>query len=297
MVINVSKIRAKRRNGFMTDKEVEILWKHCMKWSDKWMAILGFALFRGMRIGEIVACNLYDFQNENFHKLNIVLEKSHIGDEFPLLNEFNILLKKYINNNRHTMKNGYLFPFYNTKKTVSHMNVNSAIAMFAKIRKEIGKDHPQFLDKTTYLLTKYLILKYINEGIKDPAIIAKKISKNQHNIRDKISKLKKEGYLNLFNQLTSKGKEYISEERYGSRHRISWHSCRRWFETRIWNNYKDKMMLRDIMRYQNSKVVDVYIDSYEVWKNESTILEDTFSSFFQKLSNVQRGQTKLQKFF
>lgn len=235
MVIQVNKVKEKKRNYFMTDEEAKILWQYSKKWSSKFQIILGFALFRGMRIGEIMAINLYDFQNESFQKLNIILEKSHIADNFPLLNDFNKLLKKYVLKNKHLFKDGYLFPYYSSKKHSPYMSVKVAEALFSKFRKIVGKNHPQFLDKVI-------------------------VNKNYH------------------------------------RYRIGWHSCRRWFETRIWDKYKDKMLTRDIMRYSHSKVVDVYINPYEVWKNEMQILENTFGSLFQEFNRVSKGQMKLDRF-
>lgn len=189
-----------------------------------------------MRIGEIVATNIYDFQNDNFQKLNLILEKSHIKDQFPILSEFNILLKEYVIKNRHILKNGYLFPYYCSKKYSDHMTTNCAVALFCKLRKIIAKDHPNFLDRVP-----------------------------------------------------------IKNNRY--RYRIGLHSCRRWFETTIWNKYKDKMLLRDIMRYGSSKVVDVYINPYETWRNEQQILDNTFSSIYQDFNMVVKGQTKLSAYF
>ena len=237
-MIQVDRIKEKRRNYFMTDEEVEILWQASKRWSSKFQVMLGFALFRGMRIGEIVACNIYDFQNENFQRLNIILEKSHIQDEFPILKGFNEVLRHYVVRNRHLLKDGYLFPFYISRR-MPHMNVKTAEALFAKLRKLIGREYPQFLDRTE--------------------------------IR------------------TEKGNIIY-------RYRIAWHSCRRWFETRIWERYKDKMQLRDIMRYKESKAVDVYINPYEVWKNEHEILENTFGSLFDKINHVSKGQMKITKF-
>ncbi|MCH8135373.1 MAG: helicase [Proteobacteria bacterium] len=48
----------------MRDEEAAILWQATRRWSSKFQVMLGFALFRGMRIGEICAINLYDFQND-----------------------------------------------------------------------------------------------------------------------------------------------------------------------------------------------------------------------------------------
>jgi len=239
-MIEIACYKNKRTNFFITTEEAKILWCHIKKWSLKWQVMLGLALFRGMRIGEIVACNIYDFQNENFNKLNVILEKSYIKDEFPILDEFNHLIKEYVTRNKHRMKDGYLFPFYSSNRKGRHMDMKTASAAMSKWRKEIAaKGHPEFLDRTEYI--------------------------------------------------APSGNKY-------HRYRIGFHSCRRWFETRIWEKYKDKMMLRDIMRYRESRVVDVYIDSYEVWKNEREIINNTFGGIFQNFNRIAVGQTKLTNF-
>ena len=236
VVICVEKVKQKKINYFMTDEEAAIMWNASKKYP-KLHIMIGFALFRGMRIGEICAINIYDFQNSGFQKLNIVLEKSHIQDEFPLLKEFSELLKEYVTKNMHTFKNGYMFPYYSSTRK-QHMSMESAGAFMSKLRKSLGKEHSCFLERQ--------IVK------------------------------------------TKKGEQY--------RYRISWHSCRRWFETRIWENYKDKMMLRDLMRYKDSKTVDVYINPYETWKKEMDILNSTFGGLFDNFNNVSKGQTKLNSY-
>lgn len=237
-MIRVEKVKEKKANYFMTTEEAKILWQYSKRWSSKWQVIVGLALFRGLRISEIVAMNIYDFQNDNFNKLNIILSKSHIQDEFPILEEFNKLIKNYVLRNKHMMKDGWLFPFYNSNKE-GHMTVKTASALFCKMRKIIGKDYPQFLDSKEFELK------------------------------------------------TGRKK---------NRFRISFHSCRRWFETQLWDKYKDKMLIRDMMRYRDSKVVDVYIDPYEIWKNEQNILQSTFGELFQDFNNVGQGQMKLTSF-
>jgi len=222
----------------MTDDEACILWQYSKRWSLKFQIIIGLALFRGMRIGEICATNIYDFQNANFQKLNIILEKSHISDDFPILSEFNKLIKEYILTNRHMMKDGYLFPYYSSRRKANHMTTPVAEALFSKLRKIIGKDHPSFLDRF---------------------------------------------------QCANNFKMH--------RYRIGFHSLRRWFETRLWDKKRDKMLIRDIMRYSSSDVVDVYINPYEIWKKEGTILEDTFGELFANFNNISKGQTKLSNFY
>ena len=171
--------------------------------------------------------------------MSIILQKSHILDEFPILEGFDEVLKEYITKNIHLFKDGYLFPYYISGRQ-AHISNKVAIWLFCRMRKLIGKEYKQFLDRTEIT--------------------------------------------------NSKGRTIY-------RYRIGWHSCRRWFETRIYDkNSKDKMLVRDIMRYKESKTVDVYINPYETWKKEGEILSNTFGSLFQDFNNTSKGQTKLSNF-
>lgn len=230
-MISNKRVGKKRPNYFLTDDEVMLLWKYSREWSNKWQCLIGLCAFRGLRIGEAVAINIHDFQPNG--RLRIKLQKSYVVDDFPLFEEFQQLLNDYIKNNLHTFKNGYLFPYYShrNKKQPNHMTSTSASAMFEKLRSKIGKDHPEFLERS-------------------------------------------------------------GEHRY----RIGWHSLRRWHETKLWDYSKDKMMVRDIMRYKDSKTVDVYINPYETWKKEREILSGVFSEFFNATDMFSKGQMTLKDF-
>lgn len=241
MVITCKETKTKRKNYFMTDKEAAILWQWGKRYSTEFQVMLGMALFRGMRIGEIVAMNIYDFEDSEFQNVRIILEKSHIDDKFPILKDFSIILQDYIMHNKHRMTDGYLFPYYSSRKKAPHMTAQNASALFNALRAKIAVKHPEFAELS--------------------------------------------------------GAKYKNKEGKIFRYRINWHSCRRWFETRIWDRYKNKMMLRDIQRYSKSSTVDVYIDPYEVWKNESTILDTTFAPLFAEFNSRARGQATLQAFF
>lgn len=227
MVINAV-TRTKRPNYFMTDEEVGTLWRAAKRWSAKFQLILAFCLFRGLRISEVLAINLVDF-SEDFARLRVVMSKSHVEDVLPLIPELQEMIKAYVLRNHHTFKDGYLFPYYSSRKA-PHMRTPSAVALFAKLRKIIAREHPAFLDKT------------------------------------------------------------------GKRYRIGLHSCRRWFETRIYDGIKDRKKLADIMRYLDAGTVDTYLDPYKTWKQERFILQNTFSKEFLKLMQVNKDQTTLDRF-
>lgn len=242
MVISVEKIKSKKRNYFITTEEAKILYKRSRDWGLKWQVLIGLCLFRGLRIGEAIAINLKDFQDHNFRKLKVILEKSHVVDEFPIIKGFDKVLKEYIKKNIHNLRDGWLFPAQDVRCKKPHMTSGSAVQKLWKMRKVIGKDHPSFLDK----------MEFPNSSNKN-------------------------------------ADTYV-------RHRIGFHSLRRWFETHVWDKHKDKMMLRDIMRYKDSRTVDVYINPYEVWKNEKSLLDDAFGDLFGDFNNFCKGQTSLTSF-
>jgi hypothetical protein len=81
-----------------------------------------------------------------------------------------------------------------------------------------------------------------------------------------------------------------------AKYRITFHSCRRWFETRIHDNIKNKKKLADIMRYIDASTVDTYLNPYETWKEEKNILKSTFEDYFVMFNDFSKGQMKLTMF-
>jgi integrase len=221
-MIRVREIRGKKPNLFMTDEEVRILLEYSKRWSSKFQLMLAFCLFRGLRIGETLAINLLDFDRE-FTSLRVIFEKSHVMDTLPIIPELSLMVREYIAKNSHLFKDGYLFPYY-TSRWNGHMSTGVAEALFSKMRKIIGRDHPNFLDK--------IVLK--NGGF---------------------------------------------------RYRIGLHSCRRWFETRLYDSLKDRNAVANIMRYLDPSTVDTYLDPYELWKKENSILQKAFQDRIKMLNN------------
>lgn len=235
MVIATKTVRRYRPNYFMTTEEVLILWKNTLKWSSKWRLMVGFALFRGLRIGEIVAINLYDFSSD-FSKVRVVLEKSHVEAELPLIPFLQDLVKDYVFKNKTSFKDGFLFPYYSSrgKKHLPYMTAKTASSCFCKFRKSLGDQDKCFLDRH------------------------------------------KSG--NVW------------------RYRIGFHSCRRWFETTIYDNIKDGKRLGHIMRYLDLRTVDTYIDPYKVWKEENNILKSSFDGVATSTRLIDKSQSRLSQF-
>lgn len=248
MVINITgEVKQKRTNLFLSREEAAILWAESHKWGLKWRCMLALAMFRGLRIKEIMNVQLHDLRTDSSGQmyLTVILCKSHIKDELPLLPEIASLLSMYIRNNIHLMKNGYLFP---NRTGSSGMSTESGGALFAKMRKDIARKHPSFAERR-------------------PVINPKTNEQRQ----DRLGRL-------------------------SWRYRISWHSCRRFFETSVWTDPrygKDLMILRDIMRYRDTKSCEPYINSYELYANEVKFLQSTFGLVIKDFNLRGKGQTTL----
>jgi hypothetical protein len=279
----------------MTDDEANLFWQYSKK-DPKLHIAIGFALWRGLRVGEIGAINIDDFKNSSdLSRMNIVLEKSHIMDSFPLLKDFIVELQSYIQSNLHLFKSGYLFSYYSSHR-LPHWSQNTMDVLLGRLRSQIGVDHPQVLDYTDRITMKYRILKIISNGHKDPKIIHKYFGGHHDTLRKTIDRLYNQDFIDMDSELTVKGLEYVSIPRYIRRYRISWHSMRRWFETRIWGKYKDTMLIRDMMRYSSSKVVDVYISPYETWCREHELMKDVFADKYKEFERMSHGQVRLNQF-
>src|SRR3990167_6993484 len=106
MVRKVCKVNSKCSNKFMTTEELNVLWQYASRWDRKFQLILGFAAFRGLRIGEILAININDF-TPDFSKVYVILEKTNIGDWLPLPEGFSMFVKDYCMMNRHRYRIGF----------------------------------------------------------------------------------------------------------------------------------------------------------------------------------------------
>jgi len=244
----VAIIKHKKSNFFITNHEAFVLWKEAAYYP-KLQIMLGLSLFRGLRIGETRAINIRDFKNAEFTKMDVILQKSNILDEFPIMKEFALLLKNYIQNNLHTFINGYLFPKYRKFGGDPYMERDTANTMFFKFRRKITQ------------------LKNPDGSIKYP-------------------------------WANEKGDYYDPDtgKAYYNRHRIGWHSCRRWFETTLWEKGYSEVQIAHIMRYSKVETVYTYLDCYKTWKKEQEILQDTFGDLFKECIGFQENQTSLCTF-
>ncbi|MBN1501951.1 site-specific integrase [Candidatus Woesearchaeota archaeon] len=218
----VLEVKQKRHNFFITDQEAGIIWNES-KYYEKLHLMIGFALFRGLRIGEIRALNITDFE-DNFNKVTVIIQKSNIKDTLPLIQEFAEVVRAFVKKNLHTFDRGYFFPHYRQfdSSPYPYLASNTVNIMFYNFRKRLIKKYPQFADKSAY-----------GNGYK--------------------------------------------------RHRLGWHSLRRWFETRLWESGNNPEQISHIMRYRSPKVVYQYLDSYRTWKTEGELLKNTFSGFLKEV--------------
>lgn len=137
-----------RNNYHITSDELKILLRYaneCM--SSKMQLLFALCAFKGLRVSEALAINIMDFEDSTFTKLTFREAKTNkMRHASPIIPPMAEMIKAYVSTNGHRLTDGYLFPYYTSKKK-AHMTTPTAEAMFAKLRKRIGKEHPQFLQK------------------------------------------------------------------------------------------------------------------------------------------------------
>lgn len=287
-------IRYKKRNLFITDEEVYWFWQYSKKYSKLHTAI-GFAIWRGFRAGEVGAVNIDDFrESSDLSRMVAILEKSHILDSFPLIKDFSVELKYYIQHNLHLMTDGFLFPAPSSRKA-PHWTTHTMDVLLGRLRSEIGLDHPQVLDKTVELSHKYQILKIIDNGNHTPEMIKRFYHGQIATLRKVLDRLCAQDFIDMDCELTVKGRMYISSPKYITRYRIGWHSFRRWFETHIWVKYRDLMCSKDMMRYSKVETVTTYVNPYELWCKEHELMKDVFAAKYKEFENMSHGQERLNR--
>jgi integrase len=122
--------------------------KHC---SMKWHTALLLMLCRGLRPAECMAINICDFSDDYTRltfreaKTNKLRFKEFI---IPIVAQ---RIKAYIELNNHSLKEGFLFPFY-TKKSNNrpYMSAQVFATWFCTIRGKIAKIHPEFNERYTF---------------------------------------------------------------------------------------------------------------------------------------------------
>lgn len=100
----------------------------------------------GWRASELVSCHLLDFKSK-FCRVDYRCAKTNeIIYNSPVPKPVAELIKTYVTLEGHRLKYGFLFPAY-TRMSNKHLTAQYYETWFAKIRKEIGKKYPRFLDK------------------------------------------------------------------------------------------------------------------------------------------------------
>lgn len=141
------------RNYHITTEELAILFKYARRFGTKYQLMLLIGAFRGLRISEICAINILDFANSNFDKLTYREAKTNkLNHNKPIIPELATMIKTYVITNRHLLTDGYLFPYYASRRKAPHMTVGVASSWFGKLRRIIGRDHPSFLDRYNIVL-------------------------------------------------------------------------------------------------------------------------------------------------
>jgi integrase len=228
-----------RFNYHMSTEEVKTLFRYSSRWSFKWQLLLSLCAFRGLRVSEALAVNyLTDFVDEGFSKIIVREAKTNKIRTLPLIRPLSLMINKYVALEAHRLRNGFLFPYYSSKK-LPFMDACTAGAYLCKMRKIIGKDHPGFLEK--------------------------------------------------YHFIGPSGRAYY-------RHRVSYHSLRRWFETTIFNRTESAYIVKEIMDYTDFKVLNSYLNTASIKEREGELLSETFNPIMDDFKNDLLGQTKLGVF-
>ena len=123
------------------------MFDYSKKWSSKFQLLVAICSFRGLRISEALGINILDFKDDSFNRLTYREAKTNkVQQNRPIIKPLADMIKAYIYTNRHLLKDGYLFPYYSSRR-LPHMDTKTGEAFFSKMRKIIGRDHPGFLDK------------------------------------------------------------------------------------------------------------------------------------------------------
>ncbi|RPJ56073.1 MAG: site-specific integrase [Dehalococcoidia bacterium] len=145
------KIVRYKNNLFMTTDELKAMFRELRKWDMKYTILFGLCAFRGMRISEACAVNIYDFKDQNFDVLTYRTAKSNkVVSNKPIIKPFAELIRNYVINNKHRLVNGFLFPHYNSINKLPYISPGAAQAAFSKIRRSIAKTNPGFSDRYEY---------------------------------------------------------------------------------------------------------------------------------------------------
>lgn len=81
-----------------------------------------------------------------------------------------------------------------------------------------------------------------------------------------------------------------------SRHRIGFHSLRRWFETTIFNRTESVYIVKEIMDYTDFKVLNSYLNNATIKEREPVLLAETFNPLIKDFQNELIGQTRLSTY-
>ena len=295
-----SPFRARRRNTFMTENEVYKVWRylkeHC---SEAFQMLYGAQIWRGVRISEACKLNIYEFQGEEWNKINIILSKSKVKDVHPLFSKYAEALQDYARRNLHRLRGGYLFPAY--RGTDRPISPKYAETVFSNIRNKLTKTDPAFGDRDPIFYQKWKIARCLSQGYLGMKNIMHKCRIDSiHSYKGACRKLRTKGYVTFKDyediKLTESGAKYADTPDFYWRYRVGTHSLRRFFITKLKDSGLEWHKIDFIMRYLKMGTSQRYYSPYEVWRKEEQILEDVFGDVWHKFNHILPGQTKLQAF-
>jgi integrase len=143
-------------NYHLRKQEVKVIFDYVHKHSPlKYEIALLLMITRGLRPSEALAVNVADF-SKDYTRLTYreaKTNKYHLNE--VIITPVADRIRLYVEMNRFSLKDGYLFPYY-TKKSHGNPFMTSEVfsSWFSSIRVKMAKKHPEFNEKYQFSTTK-----------------------------------------------------------------------------------------------------------------------------------------------
>lgn len=186
MLKSNGRIPKQRKNYFMTLSELKDLLKYLRVYYDsKWYVFVITQFSLGLRCSECAAINLHDFKDD-FKIIDYRQAKTNkIIHNEPIPDPLRFLIKNYIYNNLHRLKDGYLFPNYTGKG--NHYTTETIGSFWSKWRRGCAKfyNNSRWLDvyddfssgKRRYRISSHSLRRlhrtFLSDKIKDDFVVSK----------------------------------------------------------------------------------------------------------------------------
>ena len=299
MLLDNGRIPKERRNYFMSLDELGKMLYVVRKFYDsKWFLFNVQQYGMGWRSSEASATNIKDY-SDNFRYVNYRSAKTNeVIYNAPVPEPVRKLLIAYIYFNKHRMIDGYIYANHGRKhKGLPIYSTEYICEMWHKWRKKCASvyNSDKWLDKYEIMTQKYLILSEISKSI-ELDIIAKKFNKSRKNFMNTLRNYRQRGFVNIFNNLTTKGKNYIQTPKYHYRHRIGSHSLRRLHRITLASKIKNDWIIAKLCHYKDMNAYYRYKNEFEVLEHAESYINPVINPVINSLQNISNGQQMLQRY-